>query len=77
MSILPATQGTRWHELVAANDRGYVPATLDLGATKEEVNAIGAGDRKAQGVTRRKKPDGYGQDDKSRQRREQRSEEVF
>jgi hypothetical protein len=48
---LPATQWTRWHELVAANDRGYVPAMLDLGATKEEVSAIRAADRKAQGVT--------------------------
>jgi hypothetical protein len=37
--------------LVAANDRGYIPAMLELGATKEEINAIRIADRKAQGVT--------------------------
>jgi hypothetical protein len=42
---------TRWHDLVAANDRGYVPAMLELGATAAEIRAVRFADREAQGVT--------------------------
>lgn len=37
--------------LVAANDKAYIPGMEQLGATKDEVNAIRRADRKAQGVT--------------------------
>lgn len=41
----------RHAELVAANDRGYIPAMRQAGATDEECKAIRREDRKAQGVT--------------------------
>ena len=37
--------------LIAANDRGYIPAMLEMGATPEEVADIRRRDREAQGVT--------------------------
>lgn len=37
--------------LIAANDKGYIPAMEKLGASKEEINEIRTADRKAQGVT--------------------------
>jgi hypothetical protein len=42
---------TRHHELVAANDVGYVPALRTLGATPDEIRSIRDADRRAQGVT--------------------------
>lgn len=48
---LPAEQWTRWYELVAANDRGYIPAMRELGATADEVGEVRRQDRAAQGVT--------------------------
>lgn len=48
---LPPTAWTRRHNLVAANDWGYIPALLELGASPEEIAAIRAEDRAAQGVT--------------------------
>lgn len=42
---------TRWFELVAANDRGYVPALREAGATQEEIKQIRSADRAAQGIT--------------------------
>lgn len=48
---LSPQEWTRQHELVAANDRGYIPAMLEIGGTKDEIRAIRAADRKAQGVT--------------------------
>ena len=42
---------TREMQLVAANDSGYIPAMLAMGATKEEVNAIRYKDRASQGIT--------------------------
>jgi hypothetical protein len=48
---LPKAAWTRWHELVAANDRGYIPALLAIGATQAEIQKIREADRKAQGVT--------------------------
>ena len=48
---LPRERWTRWMDLVSANDRGHVPAMQLLGATTEEMVAIRAEDRRAQGVT--------------------------
>lgn len=42
---------TRHLDLVAANDRGYIPALKALGASPAEIAAIRAADRQAQGVT--------------------------
>lgn len=42
---------TREEELIAANDRGYIPAMQKLGATKGQIDDIRLRDRKAQGVT--------------------------
>lgn len=42
---------TRHMELVAANDRGYIPAMLEIGATPEEIADIRLKDRAAQGIT--------------------------
>ena len=46
----PPTAWTRRMELVAANDRGYLPALADAGATAEEMRAIRRDDRAAQGI---------------------------
>ncbi len=48
---LPAEDWTRRHELVAANDRGYIDEMVVLGASVEEMREIRAEDRRAQGVT--------------------------
>ncbi len=48
---LPRSGWTRWHDLVAANDRGYVPEMLKIGATREEIEKVRAADRAAQGIT--------------------------
>jgi len=48
---LPEAKWTRWHTLVAANDRGHIPELLKVGATREEVIQIRAADRRAQGIT--------------------------
>lgn len=42
---------TRDQQLVAANDRGYIPAMLEMGATPEVVADIRKRDKVAQGVT--------------------------
>ncbi|MES3005765.1 MAG: hypothetical protein V4664_02340 [Patescibacteria group bacterium] len=41
----------RHDELVAANDSGYIPAMLEMGATDDEIYGIRLADRQAQGVT--------------------------
>lgn len=41
----------RHQQLVAANDRGYIPAMERLEATEDEIRDIRRGDRAAQGVT--------------------------
>ncbi len=41
----------RWQQLIAANDKGYIPAMECLCATEEEIEKVRAFDRKAQGVT--------------------------
>jgi len=50
---LLGTPLTRWQQLVAANDRGYIPAMRALGATPSEIMAVRRYDRTAQGVTER------------------------
>lgn len=47
---LPHDKWTRWFDLVAANDRGYIPAMLEINATQEEIRKIRASDRAAQGI---------------------------
>jgi hypothetical protein len=42
---------TREQQLVAANDKGYIPAMEAMGATPEEIAGIRRRDREAQGVT--------------------------
>lgn len=42
---------THYQKLVAANDKGYIPAMTTLGASKEEIDDIRRKDRIAQGVT--------------------------
>ncbi len=44
-------QLTRDQQLVAANDRGYIPALLEIGATPDEIAGIRRRDREAQGAT--------------------------
>jgi len=41
----------RWRRLVAANDRGYIPAMKAMGATPEEIRRVRDADLEAQGVT--------------------------
>lgn len=41
----------RFQQLVAANDKGYIPAMIALSATKEEIDDIRRKDRAAQGIT--------------------------
>ncbi len=40
-----------YQQLVAANDKGYIPAMEAIGASKKEIDEIRRADRKAQGVT--------------------------
>lgn len=48
---LPGTLWDRHLQLVAANDRGYIPAMLELGASRQEIESIRQQDRHAQGIT--------------------------
>lgn len=41
----------RYQQLVAANDKRYIPGMLEIGASEDEINLIRYADRKAQGVT--------------------------
>lgn len=41
----------RYERLVSANDKGWIPAMLDLGASQGEVDTIRMADRCAQGIT--------------------------
>lgn len=42
---------TRKYQLIAANDKSYIPGMIALGATEDEITDIRKADRKAQGVT--------------------------
>ncbi|MFD2233161.1 hypothetical protein [Phaeospirillum tilakii] len=55
---LPPSAWTRAFALVAANDRGHVPALRALGASAEEIEAIRRADRQAQGITPAEERDG-------------------
>lgn len=48
---LLAVEPTRKMKLVAANDSGYIPAMLAMGASKEEIAMIRYYDRATQGIT--------------------------
>ena len=48
---LPSTAWTRWHTLVAANDRSYIKGMELEGATIEEIRQVRCADRQAQGIT--------------------------
>lgn len=50
LSLL-GVQPTRRQLLIAANDCGYIPAMLALGATPEEVAEVRLADRSAQGIS--------------------------
>ena len=41
----------RKHQLIAANDRGYIPEMEKYGATSQEIKSIRKEDREAQGVS--------------------------
>ena len=41
----------RHQELVAANDKAYIPGMKQMGATEEEIAVVRRADRRAQGVT--------------------------
>ena len=41
---------TRQRQLIAANDQGYIPAMIEMGATPSEISEIRHADRNAQGV---------------------------
>ncbi len=47
----PASEWTRWRQLVAANDRGHVRALEAAGATADEIRQVRAADRRAQGIS--------------------------
>ncbi len=55
---IPKAKWSRWFELVAANDRGYIPEMLKIGATKEEILEIRRSDRRAQGITEEQEKQG-------------------
>lgn len=40
-----------YQKLIAANDRGYIPAMIEMGASPDQIMEIRLEDRKAQGVT--------------------------
>ena len=42
---------SRYEQLVAANDKAYIPGMLALNASSEEIERVRLADRKAQGVT--------------------------
>ncbi len=48
---LPPAKWTRWFDLVSANDRGYIPEMLEIGASREEIVKVRSADRAAQGIT--------------------------
>lgn len=41
----------RWQQLIAANDRGWIPGLMEAGASREEIEQIRKFDRACQGVT--------------------------
>lgn len=41
----------RYQQMVASNDKGYIPAMLAIGATREEIELVRRNDRLAQGIS--------------------------
>ncbi len=48
---LISQEPNRWQELIGANDAGYIPAMVAIGATEEEIANVRLADRTAQGIT--------------------------
>jgi hypothetical protein len=48
---LSGRKWTQWLELVAANDRGYIPAMISAGATPDQAALVRKWDRRTQGIT--------------------------
>ncbi len=55
---LPPERWTRWFDLVAVNDWGYIPALVEIGASREEIVKVRAADRAAQGITPEEEAEG-------------------
>lgn len=55
---LSPNKWTRWYDLVAANDRGYIPEMQKIGATKGEIIKVRSADRSAQGITPEEEAEG-------------------
>lgn len=51
VAVVLGTELNHYQQLVAANDKGYIPAMKALGASQEEMVDIRRKDRAAQGVT--------------------------
>jgi len=51
LALLLNVKLSRYQQLVAANDKGYIPAMKALGASDSEIQQVRREDRKAQGVT--------------------------
>ena len=51
VSELLGVKLNHWQELVAANDRGYIPGMEQMCATEEKIKQIREADKQAQGVT--------------------------
>jgi hypothetical protein len=51
VAALLGVELTRHQLLIAANDKGYIPAMKAMGATENEIKIVRAQDRLAQGVT--------------------------
>ena len=51
VAVVMGVELTRYQQLVAANDKGYIPAMEALGASAEEIEDIRRKDREVQGVT--------------------------
>ncbi|MBK6914990.1 MAG: hypothetical protein IPH11_15515 [Ignavibacteriales bacterium] len=51
IAVLLGIELNRWQKLIAANDKGYIPAMKNICASTIEIKEIREFDRKAQGVT--------------------------
>lgn len=51
LALLLNIKLNRYQQLVAANDKGYIPAMKAMEATREEIAMVRRADRQAQGVT--------------------------
>lgn len=51
VAVLLKVKLTRHQKIVSANDKGYIPAMLAMGASQNEIKIVRAQDRLAQGIT--------------------------